>query len=171
MLFRSPLSGESFKRRTTCRDPEARLDIRARGFWGNRFDCAMFDVRVFNPHAQSNRNPGLASVYQRHERQKKAIYEERVCEVERATFTPLVFSTTGGAGRLATTFLRHLASLLAAQHDEPYSIVMSWLRSQIGFSLLRSSIMCLRGSRGPSANRIDHSSAPSLVVSQARVLA
>ena len=30
-----PLSGETFQHRTTSRDPDARLDIRARGFWGS----------------------------------------------------------------------------------------------------------------------------------------
>ena len=30
-----PLSGETFQRRTTSCDPDARLDIRARGFWGS----------------------------------------------------------------------------------------------------------------------------------------
>ena len=33
--------------------------------------------------------------------------------MENATFTPLVFSTTGGMGRAATTFYRRLASLLS----------------------------------------------------------
>ena len=35
-----PLSGEVFRCRTTKRDDEARLDIRARGFWGCRSESA-----------------------------------------------------------------------------------------------------------------------------------
>ena len=60
-------------------------------------------------------------MYRRHERQKQNVYEELVRMVEHASFTPLVFSTTGGASRLTNTFLRHLASRLADKHDELYS--------------------------------------------------
>ena len=34
-----PLSGEVFQRCSISTDPDARLDIRARGFWGRRLDC------------------------------------------------------------------------------------------------------------------------------------
>ena len=42
-----PLSGEQFLHASANRDAEARLDIKARGFWGGAFECAFFDVRVF----------------------------------------------------------------------------------------------------------------------------
>ena len=87
-----PLHDEEFVRRTTSRDENARLDIRARGFWrGGGLDCSFFDVRVFNPFAQSNRSTSLDSVYRRHECQKQRQYEERIINIEHATFTPLVF--------------------------------------------------------------------------------
>ena len=166
-----PLSGETFQRSSTSCDPNARLDIRARGFWGSRLDCALFDVRIFNPFAQSNRATSLASVYQRHERAKRNTYEERVREVERASFTPLIFSTSGGASRLTTTFLQHLASLLAEKHRETYSTTMAWLRTTISFSLLRSAIICMRGSRS-TTRRVPaetNSMVPGLAISQAHV--
>ena len=131
-----PLSGEAFQRRTMTCDPEARLDIRTSGFWGRQLDCAFFDVRVFNPFAQSNNNTSLSSVYRRHERQEQNVYEERVRMVDHASFTALVFSTTGGASRLTNTFLRHLASRLSDKHDESYSSTMSCLRTQVSFCLL-----------------------------------
>ncbi len=147
------LTGEEFSRLTANREDDARLDIRARGFWGSRLDCAFFDVRVFNPFAQSNRNTSLTSVYRRHERQKQRQYEERVRNIEHASFTPLVFSTSGGASRLTTTFLQHLASQLTAKEDAAtYSMVMACLRTQLSFCLLRSSVLCLRGCRS-SAGR------------------
>ena len=34
----------------------ARLDIAANGFWGGRYERTFIDVRIFNPHAPSNRN-------------------------------------------------------------------------------------------------------------------
>ena len=106
-----------------------------------------FDVRVFNPFAASYRTLSVPALYRRHEREKRARYEERVREVERAAFTPLVFSAAGGASKLTTTFLKRLASLLAERLNEPYCVAMAWLRARLSFSLLRSAIACLRSSR------------------------
>ena len=94
-------------------DDGARLDIAVYVFWGGRFEKAFLDVRVFNPSAQSNWCGPLASVYRRHKQEKKRQYEQRVWEVEHATFTPLVMSSTGGTGRAATTFYERLASMVS----------------------------------------------------------
>ena len=147
-----PLSGEVFRRRTTTRDDDARLDIRAHGFWGSGSRSAFFDVRVFNPFAPTNHQSSLAATYRRHELAKKNRYEERVLEIERASFTPLIFSTSGGVSRLTATFLKHLASRLAAHQELPYSLTLAWLRARIGFSLLRSAGLCLRGSRSTAGH-------------------
>ena len=169
-----PLNGEQFSRRSTSQDDNARVDIRARGFWrGGRFDCTFFDVRVFNPFAQSNRNSSLDSVYRRHERQKQRQYEERVVNVEHASFTPLVFSSSAGASRLTTKFLQHLASRLALKREEPYSAVMACLRTQLNFSLLRSAILCLRGCRstnGHPRHDLDHGHAADFLAHHARLI-
>ena len=82
-----------------------------------------------------------------HEGEKRRAYEQRVCEVEFGSFTPLVFSTSGGMGRAATVAYKRLASLLAGKHDQPYNVVMGWMRCHQSFWLLRSTVMCLRGSR------------------------
>ena len=133
--------------RSAITDPGARLDIAVYGFWGSRFEKAFLDVRVFNPCARSNRQVFLPSVYRRHEQEKKRQYEQRVREVENATFTPLVFSTTGGMGRAATTFYRRLASLLSEKRGTSYSKTMDWVRCRLNFALLRASIMSIRGAR------------------------
>ena len=74
------------------------------GFCGGRFEKAFVVVRVFNPlSAQSNHHASLSSVYRKHEQEKRRQLDRRVREVEHATFTPLVLSTTGGMGRAATT--------------------------------------------------------------------
>ena len=75
--------------------PDARLDIRARGFWA-REQSAFFDVRVCHPNADANKNLTPEQIYKLHENDKKRLYSSRVLEVERGTFTPLVFTTTGG---------------------------------------------------------------------------
>jgi len=55
----------------------------------------------------------------------------------------LVFS---GMGRAVTTTYKHLACLLREKWSSPYSVAMSWLHCSLGFSLLHSSIMYIRGS-------------------------
>ncbi len=66
-----------------------------------------------------------------HKLEKKRAYEQRVREVEHASFTPLVLSASGGLGKEATVFYKRLrlASLLAKKWDQPYNQVINWLRS------------------------------------------
>ena len=44
----------------------------------------------------------MASMYRRHENEKRRAYQQRILEVEHGSFTPLVFSATGGMGPAAT---------------------------------------------------------------------
>ena len=44
----------------------------------------------------------LSSTYRKHEAEKKCMYGQRVRDVENASFTPLVFSTTGGMSKETT---------------------------------------------------------------------
>ena len=62
-----PLSGESFHYSSANKEDGARLDVRATGFWGDRYQQAYFDVRVFNPNASSYRHLQPSSAYARHE--------------------------------------------------------------------------------------------------------
>ena len=114
---------------------------------GGRFEMAFYDVRVFNPSAQSNHQASLSSIYRRHEMEKKRSYEQRIREVEHSTFTPLVLSSTGGMGKAATTFYKRLSSMLSEKRDVPYSTMIGWVRCRLSFALLRASIMSIRGTR------------------------
>lgn len=165
-----PLSGELFRSRAANTEDGARLDIKAGGFWGSsRHVAAFFDVRVFNPHAASYAAAPLPRTYRRHEAQKRAEYEERVREVERGSFTPLVFSCLGGAGPAATVFLRRLAALLAEKKNTTYTLTLGWLRCRLTFALLRSSILCLRGARAAPVPGRPSLCAPDLAVVEGRV--
>ena len=141
-----PLSGEVITPKSANRQDDARADIHARGSGGRR-QSAFLDVRVFHPNAPSYRNSSIPSVYRRHELQKKQEYGERVQEVEQASFTPLVFSTTGGMGGEALTFYCHLADKLSRHSSTSYSGTLAWIRCTLSFSLLRSATMCIRGTR------------------------
>ena len=141
-----PLSGEILNHRSANTEDGARLNIRARGFW-NGVQDAFFDVRVFHPNASSHRSMSLQAAFRRQEQAKKREYGERVPEVEHGVFTPLVLSTTRSLGREATTFYKCLADLISSKQQKHYSNVMCWLRCRLSFAILRSAIMCVRGSR------------------------
>lgn len=138
--------GRNFDLRSTNTTEDARLDVSARGFWA-RGQRAFFDVRVFNPMAPSNRGQQLKAAHLRHENEKMREYGERIQEVEQGSFTPLVFTTAGGMASRATTFYAILAQQLADKKRQAKSNVTAWMRCRLSFSLLRSALLCLRGTR------------------------
>ena len=138
-----PTTSDQLSGATTNSQDGARLDVSANGVWGGRFEKTFFDVRVFNPYAPSNKNQTPSACYRKHEKEKKRAYEQRICEVEHSSFTPLVFSATGGMGREATCFYKRLASMLAQKWDHPYCTTLWWLRCHLTFSHIRSAIQAL----------------------------
>ena len=142
-----PVSSERFFHRSANTECGARLDVRAQGFWGVRHQQAYFDVCVFNPLASTNRFNSLASCFRSHDREKRRTYEQRVREIERASFTPLVFSALGGMSKPTETTYKRLASLLATKKNQQYNVMITFIRCRLSFSLLRSAIICLCGSR------------------------
>ncbi|XP_057296729.1 uncharacterized protein LOC130625645 [Hydractinia symbiolongicarpus] len=142
----APLQNERFDQKSAITSNEARLDVSALCFWipGQRVFC---DVRVFDLNAQRYRNTEIKRCYERNEQEKKRLYNERVLQVENGSFTPLVFSTHGGLGRECKRFYQRLAELIADKRGIPTSIATTFVRTKICFSLLRSTLLCLRGSR------------------------
>ena len=163
-----PLSGEAMAGATSNISDGARLDIAVNGFWGGRFERTHLDVRVFNPHAPSNRNTSISNCYRKHEAEKRRTYEQRIREVEHSTFTPLVFSSTRGMAKQSTTFYKSLASLLADRWEQPYSSTLCWLRCRLSFSLLRSAIQCIRGARSSRGHAVKSTPSIDLVNNEAQ---
>jgi hypothetical protein len=126
---------------------KARLDIFARGLFGP-FQKIMFDVRVFHPNAPSYKNRSISQLYQTHERMKCRDYEQRVIQVEKASFTPLVYGTHGGMAGKATAFHKRLAKLISDKKHERYSNVMNCMRTKLSFTMLRSVLVSLQTSKG-----------------------
>ena len=115
-----PLTGETFQYQCAITTDDARLDVRACGFWGDRSERAYFDVRIFNPLAKSYKTRQYPPFSPR-PRLKCRSYDQRVREVEQASFTPLIFSVSEGMGKAATVTYKRLATLLATKWLEPYS--------------------------------------------------
>ena len=141
--------------RGSNRAHDARLGIRARGFWDPQ-SSAFFDVRVCHPNAESYKDQEPQQIYRIHENDKKRLYSRRVLDVEHGSFTPLVFTTTGGMGKECIRYHIRLAELIAAKKGEHYSQTISWIQARASFALLRSGLVCLRGSRVKRRTAFDY---------------
>ena len=125
---------------------ELRADIAVRGFWQS-MQRAFVDVRVFYPFAQSYRHQSLSATMKNMEAKKKTKYLKRVLNDENGTFTPLVFTSNGGMSKETRRFYIRLAELIADKSKNSYSETSAWIKRRLSFSLIRSSVMCIRGSR------------------------
>ena len=109
---------------------KARLDVSAVGIW-SPMERTFMDVRIVHPNSPSYQGKKMEKIYQLHENEKKRKYNQRIIQVEKASFTPLVFSTSGGMALECTKFHKKVAQLIARKTKEEYSHVMNHLRTRI----------------------------------------
>ena len=102
---------------------------------------------MFNPFACSYSHSTLPRCYVVNEQEKRRAYDEHICEVERACFSPLVFSASGGMGPSVTPVYSKLASMLVDKWTGLIVVACFGYVARLCFSLLRSAIMCIRGHR------------------------
>ena len=124
----------------------ARPDIRARGVW-RKGQNAYFDVRITNLNSNSQKHLPVNTVLEKHEKEKKRQYNQRIMNIEHGTFTPLVFSISGSVGSECSRFHKQIANRMALKCEERYEKIYSIIRCRISFLILRSALMCIRGSR------------------------
>ena len=132
----------------------ARLDVSAVGVWSS-MERTFLDVRVFHPNSASYLNTSPNQLYINHEKKKKREYNNRVLQIEKGSFTPLIFSTTGGMGPEATKFHKRVAELISAKRGERYSDVVNHIRTKLRFSVLKSVLVAVRGERGKRRRTTD----------------
>ena len=145
------VTGETFENRTANTSNEAKVDIKSRGFWV-RGQQAFFDVGVSDPNANQYLNKALPQCYIQNEKEEERQYNERVLEIDHGSFTPFVFPIYGGMGRKSRAFYNRLAKKIAEKRELHQSVVINWIRTKISFALLKSALLCLRGSRSISRN-------------------
>ena len=88
---------------------------------------------------------------------KRRSDNNRSMNVEHGTFTPLIYSVTGGAGPEAQLFHKHSALKISTKTGDRFEKVFSLLRCQRSFLILRSVLMCVRGARGSHNSRANNS--------------
>ena len=87
-----PTSGQLHPKGTITADG-ARLDTVAIGLYG-KYERTFMDVRISHPNAPSNLSMPVDKLLLRNEAEKKSKYASRVINTERASFIPLVFTTS-----------------------------------------------------------------------------
>ena len=59
----------------------------------------------------------------------------------------IIISTTAGMAVECKRYHSRLAELDAAKKGESFATTVSWIRDRVSFALLRSALLCMRGSR------------------------
>ena len=144
-----PLTGENLPPGSNLSDG-ARLDVSCINLW-SPLSRAFIDGRIFNPQAQSNWNKSISAMYTSHQNEKKTEYGPRTREVEKATLTAAVMSTSGGMGKETDVLVRQIATKLSVKRGERYSDTVGFVRRRIRFDLLRTCVIALRGHKKTSA--------------------
>ena len=127
----------------------ARPDVVGVGLWGS-YEKTFTDILITHLNCPAYAGKPIAQVLKSKEREKKAKYNERILQVEKASFTPIVGSTSGGWGDEANKYHKRIASLLAEKRNERYADVINHVRTRLRFCVLRSVLMAVRGVRGKS---------------------
>jgi len=83
---------------------EARLDIKAGGFWARR---------VTQVNSKCYQNKPTSEVFKDQEDQKKHKHQQREFDIEVGLLTPLVIGTNGGMGNQCQHFQKHLTHKIA----------------------------------------------------------
>ena len=131
----------------TTRNAQARLDLSSRGLW-SPCERSFFDVQVSHPNCASNQGKSLETIYENCEKRKKTKYNDRNLQVEKASFSPLIYTTNGGMGPECLRVNKKIAERIAEQRKEHYSKVMNHVRTRLRFALLKSVLVAVRGYRG-----------------------
>ena len=126
---------------------KARLDVSGVGVWGEH-ERTFLDIKIFHPNCQSYSNMDIEKAYVHHQNIKKHKYKERVLNVEHGSFTPVIFTTTGGVGPEANRHHKRIAQLMAIKKKGEYSQIISYIRTRMRFNLLKSILVAVRGERG-----------------------
>ena len=101
-----------------------------------------------HPNSPTYEKKDMEQIYKAHEMRKMKKYNNRIIQVEKGTFTPLIYSTNGGWGPQATRYHKRLAEKLSQKRGEDYAAIMCYMRTRIRFSILRSTLIAVRGERG-----------------------
>ena len=82
------------------------------------------------------------------ERQRSAFFDVRICHPNAESYRDMDLNQIYRQHETEKKrYHSRLAELLATKKGESYATTMSWIRARVSFAMLRSALLCLRGSR------------------------
>ena len=81
-------------------------------------------MRVTHPYIQSNCSKSLRKIYAEQEKEKKRKYYQRILEVVKASFVPVVFTTSGGLSPECEKCSKRIAEILAIKTKQQKSHIL-----------------------------------------------
>ena len=78
---------------------------------------------------------------------KKVEYNDRVLQVEHASFTHLIFATNGALGEETERYHAILAEKMSEKLNCTYADTINYIRKKLSFTILKTSLIVLRGHR------------------------
>ena len=113
-------------------------------FWGCKHQKAFCDVKVFIANAPSYNGTQVYSLFDVLNMRNDGSMSNVLGKLRWAPLHPFYFSAFGGMG-YAATILYNRPTFLVPLWEFSYSSVMLWLHCTVSYSLLHSTIICLRG--------------------------
>lgn len=132
---------------------------------------AFFYNKVIYPFVSSYLSKTTAALYRTTSLKKQREYEKCIIQVENASFTHLVMSSTGGMCDEMSITIKHLARLQSEKRNETYSKTVGVLRCRFAFAIARSALVCLRESRSIRYRSFDRITLCSLEATSPLVIA
>ena len=147
------VSKESALSFTPDSNDEMRADISVGNFW-QRLQRAFVDIRVIYPFAPIPAEPSLAIMMKAIKKWKATNNEMQPANFRwwKWIFHSLGFLNNGEMSSETKQFYRRLSQLLCEESGVSYSDTSVWVKRQISYSLLWTSIICIRGSRSKKYN-------------------
>ena len=115
---------------------KARLDVAGVGVW-SAYERTFLDIRITHPNCPSHVNKPVEQIYATQEQEKKRFYNERVIQVEKGSFTPIVGSTFGGWGNEVNIYHKRIATLIALKRNKEYWDVINYIRTRLRYCVLK----------------------------------
>ena len=120
-------------------------DVLVHRLW-KRGEEAVFDTQVVNCDAPSRRNYMDSEKILKSCARVKRLHYLRLCVKRRRSFTPLIYSVDGMAGREAQAFEKRITHLLAEKWECHYSEPRRFVRGRMALFMVRSNSLLLRRS-------------------------
>ena len=101
------------------------------------------DVRVFGPNTCQYSNSSLSQCYATNKKEKSITITNTLYKSNKELLALWYFQFT----MVGVAFYSRLSGLLVEKRDIHKSVMMHWIRSKLCYRLLKSFLLCLRGSR------------------------